>query len=82
MASGVTHFLPKDEAYQLWDRDYFLQQIKISLGGRVAEEMVFGQITAGAMQDIKAITSYARRMVTQWGMSEKLGPSPTAKTRR
>jgi len=74
MAAGVTHFLPKDESYQLWDKDYFLQKIQISLGGRVAEELVFDEITAGAMADIKAITDYSRRMVTQWGMSEKLGP--------
>ncbi len=74
MAAGVTHYLPKDETMQLWDKEYFLQKIIMSLGGRVAEEMVFDRITAGAAADIKAITNYARRMVTQWGMSEDLGP--------
>ena len=74
LASGVTHYLPKDETMQLWDREYFLQKINVSLGGRVAEELIFNRITAGAAQDIKAVTNYARRMVTQWGMSEMLGP--------
>jgi cell division protease FtsH len=74
MAEGVTHYLPKDEAMQLWDREYFIQKIITALGGRVAEEITFDRITAGAAQDIKAITGYARRMVTEWGMSEDLGP--------
>ena len=50
-----------------------LQDIKVSLGGRIAEELIFEDITTGASQDIKQATAYARAMVTKYGMSEKLG---------
>ena len=50
------------------------QQIVVSLGGRVAEELVIGDITTGASQDIKQATAAARAMVTKYGFSEKLGP--------
>ncbi len=73
-AGGVTWFLPKE------DKDYVrLNQAKdemvMALGGRIAEEIIFGRekITSGASSDIKGVTQTARRMVTQWGMSEKLG---------
>ncbi len=50
-----------------------LQNIMVSLGGRIAEEMIFGDVTTGASQDIKQATAIARAMVTQYGMSEKMG---------
>ncbi len=73
MTGGVTYFLPKDDD-QLYDRDYLLEKIVVALGGRTAEELVFGKISSGAAGDIRTITGVARRMVTQWGMSEDLGP--------
>ncbi|MDO5350519.1 MAG: ATP-dependent zinc metalloprotease FtsH [Lachnospiraceae bacterium] len=71
-AGGYTMPLPeKDEAYMTKGR--MLQHIMVSLGGRIAEELVFDDITTGASQDIKQATSIARAMVTQYGMSEKVG---------
>ncbi len=71
-AAGYTMPLPeKDEMFNTKDR--MLQDIIVSLGGRVAEEIVFGDITTGASQDIKQATNVARAMVTQYGMSERLG---------
>src|SRR5204863_5714327 len=49
-------------------------KIKVALGGRVAEEIVFGEITTGAESDIQQLTEIARRMVGRWGMSEAIGP--------
>src|SRR5262249_33261666 len=49
-------------------------KIKVSLGGRVAEEVVYGKITTGAESDIQQLTNIARQMIGRWGMSEKLGP--------
>lgn len=71
-AAGYTMPLPeKDEMFNTKGR--MLQDIIVSLGGRVAEEIVFGDITTGASQDIKQATNVARAMVTQYGMSERLG---------
>ncbi len=71
-AGGYTMPLPeKDESYMT--RGRMLQHIMVSLGGRIAEELVFDDITTGASQDIKQATSIARAMVTQYGMSEKVG---------
>ena len=49
-------------------------RLAFSLGGRTAEEIVFGEVTTGATDDLERATELARRMVTQWGMSSKLGP--------
>lgn len=71
-AAGYTMPLPeKDEMFNT--RGKMLQDITVALGGRIAEEEVFGDITTGASQDIKQATSIARSMVTKFGMSEKLG---------
>ncbi len=71
-AGGYTMPLPeKDEQYMTKGR--MLQNIMVSLGGRIAEELIFDDITTGASQDIKQATNIARAMVTKYGMSEKVG---------
>jgi len=71
-AAGYTMPLPeKDEMFNT--RGKMLQEIIVSLGGRVAEELIFDDITTGASQDIKEATAIAKSMVTKFGMSEKLG---------
>jgi cell division protease FtsH len=72
MALGWTLSLPAEDKY-LISRDELMDEIAGIMGGRVAEEIVFGDITSGAENDIQKATQLARRMVTQWGMSEKLG---------
>jgi len=71
-ALGVTFFLPEQDRYS-YDREYLLCNICMSLGGRIAEEIFSGNMTTGAASDIKQATSMARRMVTEWGMSDELG---------
>ena len=71
-AAGYTMPLPeKDEMFATKSR--MLQDIMVSLGGRIAEEIIFGDITTGASSDIKKATKTARRMVTRYGMSDNLG---------
>ncbi|TMF70980.1 MAG: ATP-dependent zinc metalloprotease FtsH [Chloroflexi bacterium] len=72
MALGWTLALPEEDKY-LVSREELRDQIAGIMGGRVAEEIVFGDITSGAENDIQRATQLARRMVTQWGMSDKLG---------
>lgn len=71
-AAGYTMPVPKDDNV-FETRNRMLHQIMVSLGGRIAEEIVFGDVTTGASQDIKQVTSLAKAMVTKYGMSEKLG---------
>ena len=73
MAGGFTRSLPSDDR-RLQDRSYYEAMMAQALGGHVAEEMIFGEPTTGAHDDIRKVTSIAREMVTQWGMSERLGP--------
>jgi cell division protease FtsH len=72
-AGGYTRSLPVDDR-RLQDRSYYEALMAQALGGHVAEEMVFGDLTTGAHDDIGKVTQIARNMVTQWGMSAKLGP--------
>ncbi|HLZ94731.1 MAG TPA: ATP-dependent zinc metalloprotease FtsH [Candidatus Dormibacteraeota bacterium] len=72
MALGWTLSLPEEDKY-LISKEELMDQIAGIMGGRVAEEIVFQDITSGAENDIQKATQMARRMVTQWGMSEKLG---------
>ena len=72
MALGWTLSLPEEDKY-LISKDELMDQIAGMMGGRVAEEIVFGDVTSGAENDIQKATQMARRMVTQWGMSDKLG---------
>ncbi len=72
-ALGVTQQLPTEDRLSM-SRDYAEMRIAILMGGRVAEEIVFQQVTTGAGNDLENATDLARRMVCEWGMSEKMGP--------
>jgi len=72
-ALGVTMQLPLDDRYN-FHKEYLYNSIAIMLGGRVAEELVLNHMTTGAGNDIEKATDLARKMVCEWGMSEKLGP--------
>jgi len=73
MAGGFTRFLPEEDRH-LYSRSQFQDMLAATLGGLVAEEMVFGEGTTGPQDDLQRATGLARQMVTQWGMSERLGP--------
>lgn len=72
-ALGITQHLPEEERH-IRSKDYWLDDISVLMGGRLAEEIIFNHTTTGAANDIERATAIARRMVTEWGMSEKLGP--------
>jgi cell division protease FtsH len=72
-ALGVTQQLPIDDKYT-YSKDYLLKALAILLGGRAAEEIALNHTTTGAGNDLERATELARKMVTEWGMSEKLGP--------
>src|SRR6187399_1295192 len=71
-ALGVTMQLPVEDRYS-YNRDYLLNNIAVLFGGRIAEELFMNQMTTGASNDFKRATDMARRMVTEWGMSDALG---------
>jgi cell division protease FtsH len=70
---GWTRLLPSEDRH-FWTKSQFEDRLAVSLGGRVAEEITFGEITTGAQNDLEQATKLARKMVTEYGMSEKLGP--------
>jgi cell division protease FtsH len=72
MALGVTLSTPEDDRFNYTEHE-LRAKIRVSLGGRVAEELVFGEATTGAESDIQQVTRIARGMVERWGMSEKVG---------
>src|SRR6266404_6241811 len=72
-ALGVTMQLPEQDRYSM-DRDRLLSTITVLFGGRIAEEEFMGQMTTGASNDFERATALARSMVTQWGMSDAMGP--------
>ncbi len=72
-ALGVTMQLPQEDRYSM-DREHILQNISVLFGGRIAEEIFMKQMTTGASNDFERATELARRMVTQWGMSDDMGP--------
>jgi len=72
-ALGVTTYLPIDEKHT-YSKEYLEAMIAYAMGGRAAEKIVFNQLTTGAGNDIERATALARKMVCEWGMSEKLGP--------
>ncbi|MGZ3514901.1 MAG: ATP-dependent zinc metalloprotease FtsH [Thermodesulfobacteriota bacterium] len=71
-AMGVTQQLPEREKY-IYPREYMLDRLAVMMGGRAAEEEVMGTATSGAEDDLKQATRLARKMVVEWGMSERLG---------
>lgn len=73
MALGFTEQLPTEERY-LRTSSQLKDVLATSLGGRAAELIIFGEISTGAQNDLLQVTTYARKMVKEWGMSEKLGP--------
>ena len=73
MAAGYTMTRPDDDSNHI-NKSKLLDDIVMTLGGRVAEELVIKDISAGASGDIQAVSKRARLMVTEWGMSEKVGP--------
>ncbi|HLB28113.1 MAG TPA: ATP-dependent zinc metalloprotease FtsH [Dehalococcoidales bacterium] len=72
LAGGYTKTLSEDKEYMT--RSYIEESLAMAMGGRAAEELIFNDITTGAQADIKQATTWARRMVTDYGMSDKLGP--------
>jgi cell division protease FtsH len=70
---GVTFSSPDADRFN-FDQHYLIAQIKVALGGRAAEEIVFGNVTTGAESDIQHLTRIARQMVGRWGMSRAIGP--------
>ncbi len=72
-ALGGTHLLPTEERHTL-DEDYLRDRLAVSLAGRGAEEFFLGSVSSGADDDIKNATKLARAMVSQWGMSDEVGP--------
>ena len=73
MALGVTQQLPTEERHSL-SKEQLESRVAVLMGGRIAEETVFGAITTGAQNDIEQATEISRKMVCEWGMSEALGP--------
>jgi cell division protease FtsH len=73
IALGVTFASPADDRFS-YDEGYLLGKIKVALGGRAAEELVYGDATTGAEADLQQLTEIARQMVGRWGMSEAIGP--------
>jgi cell division protease FtsH len=72
-ALGVTMQLPTDDRHN-YSKEYLYNTLAILMGGRVAEELVFNHVTTGAGNDLERATDLARKMVCEWGMSEKVGP--------
>lgn len=73
MALGWTLPLPREDRH-LWTRAQLDDKLAVTLGGRAAEEITFGEVTTGAQNDLEEATKLARKMVTEYGMSERLGP--------
>ena len=73
IALGVTQQLPVEERH-IYKQEYITDSIAVALGGRLAEEIVFGHLSTGAQNDLVRVTELARRMAREWGMSERIGP--------
>jgi cell division protease FtsH len=73
MAMGATQLLPEEDRHY-YPKTYLMNRLSVALAGRVAEKIVFNDISSGAQNDLKEATSLAEKMVAQWGMSDKVGP--------
>jgi cell division protease FtsH len=73
MALGVTQQLPMEERH-IYPREYIEDSLAVRMGGRVAELLVYGDLSTGANNDLVGNTELARKMVREWGMSERIGP--------
>jgi cell division protease FtsH len=73
MALGVTQQLPVEERH-IYKKDYITDSLVVRLGGRIAEELVYGHLSTGAQNDLVGCTELARKMVREWGMSDRIGP--------
>jgi cell division protease FtsH len=73
MAMGVTQLLPEEDRHY-YPKKYLMNRLSVALAGRVAEKVVFDDVSSGAQNDLKEATSLAEKMVSQWGMSDKVGP--------
>jgi cell division protease FtsH len=73
-ALGSTEQIPEADRHNL-SKKYLLARITVALGGRASEKLIYGELTNGASEDLKHITMVARKMVCQWGMSDRLGPT-------
>jgi cell division protease FtsH len=73
MAMGVTLLLPEEDRHY-YPKSYLVNRLSVALAGRIAEKIVFNEISSGAQNDLKEATSLAEKMVAQWGMSDKVGP--------
>jgi cell division protease FtsH len=73
MAMGVTQLLPEEDRHY-YPRTYLMNKLSVALAGRVAEKLVFNDISSGSQNDLKEATSLAEKMVAQWGMSDRVGP--------
>ncbi len=72
-ALGITQQLPLDDK-RIYSRKYCLNQLAVMLGGRAAEQLIFGEVSTGAHDDIEKATTLAKKMVCEWGMSAEVGP--------
>ncbi|GBD98646.1 ATP-dependent zinc metalloprotease FtsH [bacterium BMS3Abin07] len=73
MAMGATQLIPEEDRH-FYTMSYLMSRLSVDLGGRVAEKIVFNDLSTGAQNDLKEATSLAEKMVAQWGMSDKVGP--------
>jgi cell division protease FtsH len=73
MALGVTQQLPQEDKHS-YDQNYLEESIVVAMGGRIAERLIFGVVSTGANNDLVVSTERARKMVREWGMSDRVGP--------
>jgi cell division protease FtsH len=73
IAMGVTQLLPEEDRHY-YPKTYLMNRLSVALAGRVAEKIVFNDVSSGAQNDLKEATDLAEKMVAQWGMSDKVGP--------